>query len=94
MMPTSPNTSPTNEKDAASISEYRVPIWWSDGDSNPGPSACNLMFGQQSGIRRNLIAFPNAESQFSLPVRFRRNTHTLHTRLHTTLPIVLDTIFG
>jgi hypothetical protein len=39
-MPTSLNTSPTNKKDAASISEYRVKDWWSDGDSNPGPSAC------------------------------------------------------
>jgi hypothetical protein len=61
------------------------------GTRTPDPLLANLMFSQQSGTRRNQMTRSNTESPSSLPVRFRQNTHTLHTRLHTTLPMVLDT---
>jgi len=67
IMPTSPNTSPTNEKDAASIQEYRVPIWWSDGDSNPGPSACKAESGFSSAVRPCPRLFPNHVSPSTPP---------------------------
>jgi hypothetical protein len=39
-MRTSPNTSPRENRTPNSLSEFGVPVQWSDGDSNPGPPAC------------------------------------------------------
>jgi hypothetical protein len=43
MLSTSLKTSPAHKNAPHPHSEYSASeTWWSDGDSNPGPSACKL----------------------------------------------------
>ena len=74
-----PSTSPTNKKDAASVLEYRVLTWWSDGDLTPGPSACKADARVSVAVSRCRLPHSN---EILDSVRVHRNAPT-YSRLAT-----------